>query len=242
MYLTAQRLRTLDGNIGINVLLCQHGSMNIPGMSWDEPSVELVAERFPGTVVAQRLDVPPRGNHVLSYLDIVARDSVPVESILRALGSAERDLAGKCPPFLYRLEGVGIRFALEPGMEGVESEEFNALRERCADMLESPRPTAKDHPEPLTINVTFDADAVRYALDAASIARVLRRGPASRPPRGVIVDDQTRDDFERVHGDVIPHIILALTSLKLEDVLELGGVRLRDASAGVTLREWPRRP
>lgn len=241
MYLTGHRVRSLSGQVGINALLHRHAGRTVPGMSWDEPDVEAVAERAPGTVVAEHLDVAPGRNHVMSYLDVVAEDSLPPERIERVLDMAERELERRGVPFLFTAEGVGIRFHLEAGLEGYEQEEFKALEDQCLRLLGGHAMDEWQAREPLTIDVTIGEREVRFALDSASAQRIRDKHPGALPPTSITIEHATRDDFERIYGDVIPHMILALTGLRLEDVIELGGVRLKDVTTGQILREWPKR-
>ena len=243
MYLTAHRVRDLTGLLaGINALLHRHGGYPVPGMSWDEPDVVSVAERAPGTVVAEHLEVPPAGtNHVSSFLDIVARDEVPPQTVERVLTAAEAESEQRGTPFYFLAEGVAVRFDLEAGLEGYEREEFRALKEQCLRLLGERAVNDWQSCEPLTIDVTISGEETRYALDSVSMQRVRDKCPSGHPARSVIVQHDTKDAFERIHGEVIPHMILALTGLRLEDVIELRGVRVKDVATGKILREWPKR-
>jgi hypothetical protein len=242
MYLTAQRVIALEGTTGINAFLHRHGAREIPGMSWENPNVELIAERFPGDVVALRLEVPPGRNRVRSYLDIAARDSTDISHILSALDETERGLRSRGAPRVCVFAGVAVQFCLEAGLEGHEAVEFRALKDACLRLLESGMSKEWKDVEPLTIEVSSGPTGIRFALDGESTRRVIEKRPPSMPPRSVSVDQDTKADFEQSYGDVIPHIILALTGLKLEDVVELGGVRVKEIPTGRILREWPKRP
>jgi len=243
MYLTSHRVRDLTGLLaGINALLHRHGDRPVPGVSWGEPDVVSIAERAPGTVVAERLEVPPAGtNRVSSFLDVVARDEMPPQTIERVLTAAEGEVEERGTPFHFMAEGVAVRFDLDAGLEGYEREEFRALKEQCLRLLGGRAVDDWKTREPLTIEVAISEDEARYALDSASMQRVRAKCTSGRPARSVIVQHDTGDAFERMHGDVIPHMILALTGLRLEDVIELGGVRVRDSATGKILREWPKR-
>lgn len=80
MYYCAQRVQSHDGTQGINAFLYLHGSYE-----WDgRPPLELAPERDPGVLADSTIEVPPPGNRVRSYLDIVAPDSTPMNNIARA--------------------------------------------------------------------------------------------------------------------------------------------------------------
>lgn len=68
MYLTAHRVVSpTNQREGVNAFVYRHEALD-----WDAaPPVE-IPEHNPGTLVAQSISVPPPGNRVRSYLDIVA--------------------------------------------------------------------------------------------------------------------------------------------------------------------------
>ena len=66
MYLTAQRVRAPDGKIGVNGFLYEHAA----DVTWSEPPKP--AAGSVGELVHSFLMVPPGGNQVLSFIDIVA--------------------------------------------------------------------------------------------------------------------------------------------------------------------------
>ena len=71
MRLTAQRVRSWQtAAVGINAFFYTHG-----GYTWhlDVPR-EVWPENDSGELVRQNISIPPPGNHVLSYLDLVAPD------------------------------------------------------------------------------------------------------------------------------------------------------------------------
>jgi len=70
MYLTAQRVRAANGHQGVNTFIYRHG----PDFWLGWPP--FLPEENPGTLFDHQLEVtPPRGNRVLSFLDIMAPDS-----------------------------------------------------------------------------------------------------------------------------------------------------------------------
>jgi hypothetical protein len=67
MYLLAQRVRARSGQEGINAFFHRHELL-----ARDLASLrEMLPEQNPGQLVSQDIQVPPPGNHVRSYLDIV---------------------------------------------------------------------------------------------------------------------------------------------------------------------------
>src|SRR5438270_185469 len=97
MYITAHHVASPTSNRdGINSFLHLHGAM--PGMNWNAPNVRLVSDRIPGTLVRQQQEIEPGGNHVLSYLDVVAPDSAGMAQVEAALAQFGNELAGRDLP------------------------------------------------------------------------------------------------------------------------------------------------
>jgi hypothetical protein len=61
---------------GVNAFLYLHA-----GQAWEHLSPADVPSQNPGTLLAQSITVPPPGNRVRSYLDIVAPDEVRWEDV-----------------------------------------------------------------------------------------------------------------------------------------------------------------
>ena len=69
MYLTSHHvIAPRTGYEGVNSFLYLHGAF-----TWDFPPPDM-PDQNPGTLVAQSISIPPPGNRVRSYLDIVAPD------------------------------------------------------------------------------------------------------------------------------------------------------------------------
>ena len=69
MYLSAQRVRSPAGADGINAFQYLHGQY-----VWQGLPPQGIPDQNPGTLVTQTLNVPPPGNRVRSFLDVVAPD------------------------------------------------------------------------------------------------------------------------------------------------------------------------
>ena len=73
MYLAAQRVRRpTSGEEGVNAFFYKHA-----GYSWDGLPPDGIPDENPGELVRSTIAVPPPGNRVRSYLDIVAPDETP---------------------------------------------------------------------------------------------------------------------------------------------------------------------
>ena len=71
MYLTAQHVRSAQGQESINAFRYAHGA-NL----WHGLPPQGIPDQDPGVLVEQIIHLPPPGNDVRSYLDIVAPDEV----------------------------------------------------------------------------------------------------------------------------------------------------------------------
>ncbi len=114
MYLTAQRVRSpRTGDEGVNAFHYSHG-----GLDWlDQPVPRPLPEQDPGELRAQRIVVPPPGNHVLSYFDIVTPDTTSNSQITEALRHL-LDAAESLGPFPWSRDAGRclFRFGLEQAM------------------------------------------------------------------------------------------------------------------------------
>src|SRR5437870_5473006 len=124
MYITAHRVRSNDGRTGINSDLFLHGDADVPMMQWDAPHAGRVAEKYPGHVKLSNDDVKPRGNHVLSYLDVACADSIDLKEVEKSLESFVAEVQKSGAPVEKTIGRVGIRFGCVFGLEGQEDEEF----------------------------------------------------------------------------------------------------------------------
>ena len=80
MYLTAQRVVSPSCLEGLNAFFYTHGAQTWSGL----PPPDM-PDKDPGTLVQELITVPPPGNHVRSYLDIVAPDETPSAEIRQSL-------------------------------------------------------------------------------------------------------------------------------------------------------------
>lgn len=135
MYLTAQRVTNpADGSTGINSFLHEHQRPLGVSELWKESDVSRIANQTPGRLIARETPLPPGGNRVLSYLEIVCENSTPPELIKSVLDEfRERAVAG---PLLNR-KGVVIYMSLSEGLHGQEDIEFTALMNSAVALLES---------------------------------------------------------------------------------------------------------
>lgn len=134
MYATAQRVRSEEGREGVNGFLHLHGEdFPWPPEPWRLP------EQEPGDQVGEYIEVPPGGNTVRSYLDVLAPDGTPASEIDAALAGlwlelsadAEGRAAAHEPlpnPVVYRRGPVVLRLGVEGPLLASRAAEMAALQ------------------------------------------------------------------------------------------------------------------
>jgi hypothetical protein len=77
MRLIAQRVQSSQGQEGINAFCYLHGPIG-----WlDKPPTDIQ----PGKLANSRVEVPPPGNRIRSFLELVTPDVTPSRQVLRAI-------------------------------------------------------------------------------------------------------------------------------------------------------------
>lgn len=122
MYLTAHLVRSRDGEEGINAFLHLHGN----GFPWPQEPATL-PDTNPGKTVRHQTSIPPGGNGVRAYLDILAPDGTSKEQLERALIELGRDLNERRNPTVFRHGAVVVRFGVELGLEGLRAQQLDML-------------------------------------------------------------------------------------------------------------------
>lgn len=241
MYVVAQRVISTGGSSGINAFLFLHGELEIQGMSWSDPDVEVIADSHPGKLVLQRVEQPTGGNDVTSYLDIVASDSTELARLGRIL------LEISAPPsyvFTWSVGQIGLRFASQ-SPEGYASE-FEELRRRAVLLLLQPgQPEASGDPERSITILAQDVAGVGmvYRLDPESVIGLSRDGISAAASVRVAYEDM--GELKNIWGEGEYHdqIVLALTGVSLELLRRYGGYAIRhvpsDPPGGKFARDIP---
>jgi len=243
MYLTAQRVYSIaKRKTGINAFLYRHGDGAVPGMSWDRPVVEPVADEHVGIRGPEHVEIAPGGNRVLSFIDVVTADETPIEQIQDAIRTFSATLSPERLPVSTTMDTVAIRFGAQSGLDKAHTQaEFAQIAEQALDLLRNPRePEWRTH-EPLEIDVEQTEEGFRFTLRPEAKRRLAAiHGGGWAAPRLSIAHD-TCGAFDLTHGDVFKNVIPILARLDLERVADLGGMRFYRVNTNDVLAEWPQR-
>lgn len=134
MYLTAQRVVTLENKSGINIFLHMHKDGEQPVMK-DISTITYVAEINTGAIVDENCELPPGGNRVKSYIDIVSGDDITQGIIENALNLAKQKISSAKLPFQDISKSVGIRFGAEIGLYEFISQEYDELSNAAVNLF-----------------------------------------------------------------------------------------------------------
>jgi hypothetical protein len=243
MYLTAHRVSAPgDKQTGINCFRYQH-TQPVPGVDWTTPDLAKIAEEFPGTLVSRQLEVPPGGNDVHSYLDIVCSDTARVEDIEAALDEYERAWDASRMASVVHLPGIAVRLGMQLRHEPQALQELRTLRESALKLLHSP---AQPVPEwesqaPLRVLTEPAGDSNRYLLDEPSLTRLQSIHGAEWKESEVSVSAAIHEQLLAQPASICPHLASLLTCLPLDSLMLLGGIRFIEEQSGKLLWEWPDR-
>jgi hypothetical protein len=214
MYLVAQRVRSMGGATGINATHYEHESGEV---DWTHPDVfDFVTNRSPGKLVARELEVPPGGNAVLSYIDVLSPQLLPPDRIDEIVKQVVASSSGS-----ERARLTGNGWWAEYLVSGNREKEIGALR---AALLRVASKTATLSSSPLRIIVTTDGERWIFELDATSKQRISSNPEGQDRAARVSVPFDVADDFRAIHGALYPRVAEWLTKLPHEELEQLGGI------------------
>jgi hypothetical protein len=125
MYVTAQRVRDRDGREGINAYYYFSG-FDV----WDDlHHPPLTPDRDAGALRNHILTLPPGGNRVRSYLDVVTDDDASIATIRRAFARSDGNVQPTELPFVHAESGCWFRFGAEHALAPAWRQEFRHLFE-----------------------------------------------------------------------------------------------------------------
>lgn len=230
-YLTAQRVHSRRLDIaGINAYWHMAAEVTRePGES-ELMLVRRVSEN-PGSLLGMRAEVPPGGNTVQAFLDVVTSTQVAASRLEKALlGIRNEIVSGAAPEKIRSTDGCLVSFYVSPSL-GADSI-YGDLVSAVVSLLDAPGS------DPLRIVIEANGEATRYRLDDRSAERIaIFHPPDWKSPR-VDVPRDVEDDFSLLHGEIREHLIEVLTGIDRDHVRGLGGIQYV-SSTGKELGRWP---
>ncbi len=138
MYISAQRIQapSPDGNPGpqgINAFYYSHGPQAWIG----PPPANFLPETNPGVFVDSSIEVPPPGNRVRSYLDVVAPDGAPLAQLAAAVAAVP---GAASLPVMWTVGDVWCRFGAELGLAPQWRRELQRLFARVVLLYREQQP------------------------------------------------------------------------------------------------------
>jgi hypothetical protein len=133
MYLTAHLIRSNEGAEGINSFIHSH-----QGMAWPADAA-LLPEQNPGSIVHADVSVPPGGNRVRAYLDVLGPDDLNRVEIEGALSALRDDLTERRNPTVFRHARVTVRFGTELGLEAMRGQQLEMLEQAALALFQKAR-------------------------------------------------------------------------------------------------------
>lgn len=238
MYLTAQRvLRTKDGTteVGINAFLYQHSEYNLPPnvQFHTKGTIDWIIDKSPRKLIAESVDLVPIGNQVLSFVDIVGRETIGKEYIQNFLDIVESDITERHAPVakITSERDIAVRFEFTDELQGNEVREYKALMERALNLFESRNPPKSRSEEPwIEIIRTISDEKSVFSVSPATAKKLQQIHGKIWVVRRISVDHQTKNLVESMYGDLIRHIAPTLTNLTLEQIEAQGGLIFCDSS------------
>ena len=246
MYLTARRvLLTKDGKteVGINAFLYQHSEYNLPpNVQFDTGgTIDWIIKKSPEKLVAESVDLVPIGDQVLSFVDIVGKETIGKECIQNFLDEVEHDIKERHAPVIKIApeRDIAVRFEFTYGLQENEVREYKVLTERALNLFESRNPPKWRSEKPwIEIIRTISDEKSVFNLSPATTKKFKQIHGKIWVPVRISVDHQTKDIVEAMYGDLIQHIAPTLTDLTLEQIESQGGLILCDQASQKKVK-WP---
>ena len=244
MYLTAQRVvRMKDGTteVGINAFLYQHSEDNLPPKVQfpTEETIDWIIDKSPGTLIAESVDLVPIGNQVVSFVDIVGRETIGKEYIQNFLDRVEGDISERHAPVagITAARDLAVRFKFTDELQGNEVREYRALADRALSLFESRNPPKVGSEEPwIEIIRTITDEKSVFRVSPATAKKLQQIHGKIWVVKRISVDHQTENLVKAMYGDLIRHITPTLTNLTLEQIEAQGGLILCDSSGKREIR------
>ena len=228
LYVTTQRVRaTKEGEQGINTFIYETSSLSLPSSA----SVLIDLAEAPGKLISEQRMMRQGGNLVISYLDVVCRDDLPVtdlESDLKAFSTMSSF------PFFIQNGRVAIGYS-HSGHVSDPVSEFSILAEKVTEIFRD-RPPLPATPLPFKIigkkRLIDGEQHLEFRLDEESG----RRLKSSVQVPCLIVKEETVRSFQEQNGNFPIEMAVMLTGIPQAQLHREGGFIVFDDKGKLIMR------
>jgi hypothetical protein len=234
MYLTVQRVASINGERGINGALYVHRA-NRDDPMWSEPDIQQIASSNVGTQVARRTDIAPGGNSVECFLDIAFPDDYTEAELRTALARVRDRIASSR---IELVQGpVAIAFSQNLGEGARALKNYDQLCRAAFQLFRAQANQVVESELPLDIVAAIDETGWHFELTDASKARIQSiAGQESLARVNVPLD--VAEDFRQMYGELYPFVPEWVTGSSRDELAQVGGVRI--LRNGTVVWQWPR--
>lgn len=235
IYVTAQRVRSHDGDVGINGFLYETDAGELSEVEFDE-----LIERSLGPPDCQSVSVEPGGNAVESFVDIVVAgidDDLDVDTVSSRLDNWTDELGNddyRSPPprqeAFHDTERLRARFNWNSRIPHEPADELRRLNGRAVGLLarlQEPGSSSRSD-DPLEITAARADGELTLSLTERSVQKLEDELDRPLGTSSVSIDSETLEAFERLHGKFLPHAADLLIPVDVDRIDELAGVRVVD--------------
>ena len=232
IYLTAQRLTSNRfPNQRTNAFL-HRSSLELPASGDTLRFVDQVS-LDPGELVSCFLEVPPGGNNIQAFVDVVANDDADRarrDQIFQGIRRKVIDVDSN--EVADRIDSKELfRFYSHPSLDRLLA--FDMLARAALSAFQAPRLS------PLRVIVERGSGVSIFKVDESTTDRLRLFHDSDWQSRAIHVRDDISANFEDYHGSLLPHLIQVLMGIPPYYARGLGGV-VFSRQDGTKLADWPK--
>lgn len=210
---------------GVNAFLHQ----DAVEVSAETDAMELLerASNAPGKLVACALDLPPGGNEVDAYLDLLYDSSMELPDALAKIRQRiEKTSSNRLVEHIDRK----LFFSFYASSRVSREEALRRIGEALLAAARGPKPG------PIRIIAERAAELWLFQLDAQSEDRLRKVHGADWSSMPLRVHVDVADDFTQLHGSLFPHVVEVLSQLAPRHLEGLGGVLVETREGKILLQ------
>lgn len=237
MLLTAQRVRSADGRIGVNAFRFMHGS-HAAQIDWNALKPNQIEGIFalPAKLDAELIEVAPGGNEVLAFIDVAGPDEVKPQAVVQAVSSTSGLGGAQSGAIGWGVIVNSGRAASLPPDGGLVRV---ALLQKLLEVLRLPPNPEWRQRAPLQLAMTQWPVGSAWILQLTdeSAARVRERLGTGWAKPVVEASAEAVSELKQLDSASLGHALAEAAGVTPELALELGGIELHQEERA--LLRWP---